>query len=145
MLFLSFWDIYLDNLPEGTFTRRRIPAAEAKLLIDQARLNHALRCLSQVDVLAPYKARERDRYQALCRVLSEHVGIALTLEDFLSKEVGGDAGYTIRPLSIAQVKGPHRMLVVTCNYTMQRPAAGPAPAFAILPETVEYHLIEAGK
>lgn len=36
-LYVSFWDISLGNLPEGTFTRRRITAVEAKQRIGQAK------------------------------------------------------------------------------------------------------------
>src|SRR5271170_7612689 len=35
-LFLSFWNICLDNLPEGTFTHRRITPEEAGQRIDEA-------------------------------------------------------------------------------------------------------------
>ncbi|HZS86036.1 MAG TPA: hypothetical protein VFE42_00910 [Chloroflexota bacterium] len=36
-LYVFFWDISLGNLPEGTFTRRRITAVEAKQRIGQAK------------------------------------------------------------------------------------------------------------
>jgi hypothetical protein len=43
-LYLSFWDLCLDNLPVGRFERRTLAAAEAYRLSRAARENHALCC-----------------------------------------------------------------------------------------------------
>jgi len=73
-LFVSFWSLCLDNLPEGDFTRRRITPDDARLAVEQAREGKTLLCLSDTDLLAPYHERERNNHEALCRVLNEHFG-----------------------------------------------------------------------
>jgi hypothetical protein len=60
-LYLSFWDICLDNLPEGVFARKRIAAGEARYRIERARAENKLVCLSEEDLLAPYHERERKK------------------------------------------------------------------------------------
>jgi hypothetical protein len=45
-LFVAFWDLGLENIPEGTFIHRIVPAKEAKRLIDKARKTGTLRCAS---------------------------------------------------------------------------------------------------
>ena len=44
-LFLSFWDLCLDNLPEGRCERRSISATDASLMIRAARENNTLQCV----------------------------------------------------------------------------------------------------
>ena len=59
-LLISFWNISLDNLPEGTFIRRRITPDDARRYIEQARLANALLCVSDVRSrieLAPWAPR----------------------------------------------------------------------------------------
>ena len=34
MLFVSFWHLGLENIPEGTFTHRRVSPEQAKQMID---------------------------------------------------------------------------------------------------------------
>jgi hypothetical protein len=94
-LLVSFWNISLDNLPEGTFIRRRITPDDARRYSEQARLANALLCVSGDDLLAPYHKHEREQHEGLCKVLAEHFGIALSLKDFLSKdEEDGDSLYS---------------------------------------------------
>ena len=57
-LFISFWNICLDNLPEGTFIRRRITPDDARRYIEQARLANALLGVSDDDLLATYHERD---------------------------------------------------------------------------------------
>jgi hypothetical protein len=68
-LFLSFWDVCLDNLPEGRFDRRTVPAADARTMIRTARGNNMLVCVSNDDLLAPYRQKQRRRHEALCALL----------------------------------------------------------------------------
>ena len=65
-LFISFWNVCLDNLPEGAFIRRRITPEDAKRYSEQARLANALLCVSDDDLLAPHHKREREQHEALC-------------------------------------------------------------------------------
>lgn len=68
-VFLSFWDLCLDNLPVGRFERRVIAAVDAEAMISTARATNTLSCVSNDDLLAPYRARERRRHEELCAVL----------------------------------------------------------------------------
>jgi hypothetical protein len=143
-LFVSLWDICLDNLPEGSFTHRRIAPDDARARIEQARSANALLCLSDADLLAPYCKRERDNHEALCSVLSERFDITLSLSDFCSAHgKGSKALYTVNALNLAQVQKFDRLLVITCAYTLAEKGSGPPPAFKIEPTTVGFHIIEA--
>ena len=82
-LFVSFWHVCLENLPEGTFIHRRLTPDEARVLIDEARRVGILSGVSQEDLFAPYEKRETRNHKNLCRVLDEHYGIALSLRDFV--------------------------------------------------------------
>jgi hypothetical protein len=52
-LFLPFWDLCLDNLPQGRFERRVIAAGDAGAMIRTARTGNTLLCVSKGDLLAP--------------------------------------------------------------------------------------------
>jgi hypothetical protein len=56
-LFLSFWDVCLDNLPEGRFERRRVSPVAARAMIRAARGDNTLVCVSNDDLLAPYRQK----------------------------------------------------------------------------------------
>lgn len=143
-LSISFWDICLDNLPEGGFRHRRITPEDAKLCIDQARQEGNLLCLSHADLAAPYQKREAEKHEALCRVLGGHFGITLSLEEFFSKDETSDGLYFGNPLSLVQVAADSRLLVVTCNYVFAKEkTATEFPAFDIAADTVTFHLLEA--
>ena len=43
MLFVSFWHLDLENIPEGTFTHRRVSPEQAKLMVEEARSSSSLR------------------------------------------------------------------------------------------------------
>ena len=73
MLFISFWNICLDNLPKGKFVRRSMTAAAARAAINKARKNKSLLCVSEDDLIAPYHKLQRDRHDDLCRVLSGEI------------------------------------------------------------------------
>lgn len=62
-LFLSFWHLQLDNFPEGVFSKRLLSVAEARSLITTARSTGVLLCVSDSDLLAPYKQRELRNHQ----------------------------------------------------------------------------------
>lgn len=142
-LFVSFWNICLDNLPEGAFRRRRITSDHAKRYIERARQGNRLLCLSDDDLLAPYQKHARENHKALCRVLTEHFGIALSLRDFMSKhEADGDPCYSVNPLSCARVSGHNQLLVVTCLYVFGTKSKGKTLPLEIDPATVEFQMIE---
>ena len=144
-LFVSFWDIGLDNLPEGTFAHRRIAADDARSLIEQARQEGRLLCVTGDDLLAPYERRQREKHEELCRVLNEYFGIALSLDDFMEKnEHEGKAYYSVNPLNCVRVCDQDRLLVITCHYALKEKEQAPEPLeFEVAATTVEFHLIEA--
>lgn len=143
-IFVSFGTICLDNLPAGSFRHRLISADEAKRLINQARERNALLCLSDDDLLAPYRKHQRENHEALCRVLSRDQGINLGFKDFCSRTGdAADALYTVNPLSCMQVRGQNRLLIATCNYALPENRTTSPPAFEIAPESITFHLVEA--
>jgi len=140
-LFVSFWAICLENLPEGGFTHCRITPADAKLRIERARKRDALLCLSDDDLMAPYRKKECDDHRALCGVLRQHHGITLSLRDFCGKDGGDDPLYFSNPLGCMRISDSAELLVVSCAYSFSGVAAGGRLAHAVEPSTVEFHLI----
>ena len=143
-LFLSFWKITLNNLPQGSFTRRRITADEARRCIDQARAKKALACFSADDLLAPYHKHVENNHRALCRVLKEHFGIALTLRDFMT-EPDEDGLFFTKSLDLVEVRGRNRLLVVTCMYVFpdRKKSSQPLLDLEIDPSSVGFHLFQS--
>jgi hypothetical protein len=147
--FISFWHICLSNLTEGSFVHHCLSPEEAKKLIAQAQQNQTLLCVAQDDLLAPYKQREAQKYQELCTALQQYHGISLELEDFLLKDEE-EGAYSTTPLQIVQVEGDAKLLVISCNYAYNsKHQRGKDEAidlntmFAIAPDSIEFHLIEA--
>ena len=68
-LYVSFWDLCLDNLPQGRFEHRVIGAGDASQMIRAAGVDKTLLCVSKDDLLAPYRTKERRRHEELCAVL----------------------------------------------------------------------------
>ena len=141
-LFLSFWHLCLENLPPGSFTHRRITPDEARSCMEQARKENRLIGVSQDDLLAPFRRRERDNHEALCRVLTSHYGITVSEDDFLSKDESDPDGlYSAIPLNCVEVSDHDMLMVVTCDYVMGEKKSGEPFAFEIEPTTVAFHLI----
>jgi hypothetical protein len=140
-LYLSFWDICLENLPEGTFTRTRVASADARERIEQARRNQAFHCLSDDDLLAPYHEHSLNQHKALCDVLLEHCGIALSIDDFLKRRrQDGTESYSILPLNCVQLRHPNEFMVVTCHYELPEMFSGERPEFEIALDSVTFHV-----
>lgn len=144
MLFVSFWHLDLANVPEGSFTHRRVSPEQAKQMIDEARSSGSLRGVSQDDLLAPHEKREADNHKALCHALGQHHGIALSIRDFVLKdEFEDDGGYTIHPLQLAEVDDTSRLMIVNCHYEMAPRQKAGALKFDISPDSITFHLFEA--
>jgi hypothetical protein len=145
-LILSFWDLCLDNLPQGRFERRTIAAAEARALIDSARETGTLLCVSSDDLLAPYRARQSRRHAALCAVLRDSYDIPLRFEDFLSGSADREGGaQSVTPLQTACLQPGDRMMVVSCSYDFSESPRthDPDDLFSIDRESVDFDLIAA--
>jgi hypothetical protein len=84
-LYLSFWHIDLGNLPEGNFRHWQVLPNDAKNYIQEAQLAGRLFCVSNDDLLAPFRERERENHQEFCAMLSEQFGVRLSLRDFCTE------------------------------------------------------------
>ncbi len=143
--FLSFWEICLENLPDGEFRRRCITLADAKHLIQQGREKQALLCLSGKDLLAPYHQNERGKYKELYSALQTHSKISISVSDFFSKhETNEKPLYFTTPLHCMQLRKHHRLLVITCAYDM-RMSRKTVFGFRLVPSTIRFYLIEVIK
>lgn len=143
-LFVSFWHIVLENLPLGAFVHRCLTAEDARLMIEEARRERRLCCASQDDLVAPYKKAALQNHRQLCAVMSAHFGIAIAADDFLSEiDEDGERLYSIVPLQCVEVRNEHKLIVVTCCYTLPESDKRSKPLdFAIAPDSVEFHLFE---
>jgi hypothetical protein len=57
--YLSSWDIEMSNLPFGTFSRRALSTAEARIMVSSAHASGTLVCVAKEDLGAPCRERER--------------------------------------------------------------------------------------
>jgi hypothetical protein len=143
-LFVSFWNICLENLPDGTFVRRQLTPAAAKRAITQARRNKSLLCVTHDDLLAPYCKRQRGRHAELCRVLTDVFDIKLSIGDFCGDLKDGNGSLNIvNPLSFVQVRGRNRLIVVTCGYIFDKRKRKDPLGLKVEPSTVRIYLFEA--
>lgn len=140
-LFVSFWDVCLENLPVGRFERRQVTVSEAKALMAGARDAEALCCASKDDLFAPYEADALRKHEQLCAVLASCHGIELSMQDFLLRD--DDNTSTVMPLSLVRLSPGDCLLVIGCGYTL---ADGPGrldERFDIAEDSLTFDLIEA--
>ncbi len=146
-LFVSFWDLCLDNLPQGRFERRVIGAGEAGAMICAARADKTLLCVSKDDLLARYRTKERRRHEELCTVLGASYNCPLRFEDFLTTFRHEEAAVqSITPLQVVELQPRDRLLVVTCNYQLAdktETSADLEDRFVLAADSVGFHLIAA--
>lgn len=144
-LFVSFWDLCLENLPDGRFENRTISADTATNMIRAAASARSVVWVSEDDLLAPYNQKAYRRQQELCEVLRSQHGWPVKVEDFLSFEDDDRRLATTRPLVVAQVGLNARLLIVSCHYEFvdrQGSKNDPERQFTIVRDTLTFHLIE---
>lgn len=148
-LFISFWDLCLQNLPAGSFKHRVLPTETAKAMIAQAQTEGKLQGVSADDLIAPYHQREMRKHEELCQALCEHIGIQLSLEDFT---LNGEDCVSIYPLDLVEVRADQPLIVVSCCYSHNPEQQQLDPdsvsrdfGFQVAPETITFHLIEISK
>lgn len=144
-LFVSFWDICLENLPDGRFEKRAISADAATNMIRAAASVHSVVWVSEDDLLAPYNQKAYRRHEELCEVLRSEHDWPVKVEDFLSFEDDDPGLATTRPLVFAQVGLNAPLLIVSCHYEfVKRPGRknDPEALFTIVRDTLTFHLIE---
>jgi hypothetical protein len=146
-LYVSFWDLCLNNLPQGRFEHRVIGAGEASQMIHGAHVDKTLLCVSKADLLAPYRTKERCRHEELCAVLRASYDCPLRFEDFHTTFGGEETGVeSIIPLEVAELKAGGRLLVVTCNYQLAdktKRSGDLEDCFVLAADSVGFHLIGA--
>ena len=115
-------------------------------MIQTARADKILLCVSEDDLLAPYNERPRRRQAELCAVLENTYDIPLRFEDFLSSFADQDgAVQSVTPIQVVSLQPGERMLVVTCSYAFSEAdrAGDPDERFAIAKDSVCFNLIAA--
>jgi hypothetical protein len=146
-LYVSFWDLCLDNLPQGRFEHGVIRAGDASQMIRAAHVDKTLLCVSKDHLLAPYRTKERRRHEELCAVLRASYDCPLRFEDFLSTfDDEETAVESITPLEVAELKPGDRLLIVTCNYQLAEKAEHKEnldDRFVLAADSVGFHLIVA--
>jgi hypothetical protein len=146
-LFLSFWDLCLDNLPQGRFERRVIAPVDAGAMIRTARTDNKLLCVSKDDLLAPCRATEQRRHEELCSLLHAKYNCPLRFADFPST-LDDDRSdvVSITPLQLAELEPGDSLLIVTCNYRIADntgSSSDPQDRFVVAEDSVAFNLISA--
>jgi hypothetical protein len=146
-LYISFWHLSIDNLTQRHLEHREISAGDAGAMIRAARADKTLLCVSDDDLLAPYRATGRRRHEELCALLRARYDCPLRFEDFLTAFDDEEGPvYSIMPLQVAELQRADRLLVVTCNYEFARSTENKISLeerFALAEDSVEFHLISA--
>ena len=144
-LFVSFWHVCLENLPDGRFEKRAISADAATTMIRAATSSRSIVWVSQDDLVAPYNQKAYRRHEELCALLRAEHGWPVHLNYFLSFSNGDPQGATARPLVLAQVRPNAPLLIVSCYYEVANRPSGkydPEALFTIAPDSLKFHLIE---
>lgn len=143
-LFVSFWHVCLENLPDGRFEKRAISADAATTMICAAASARSIVWVSQDDLLAPYNQKAYRRHEELCAMLRSEHGWPVQLNDFLSFS-DEEPHATARPLVLAEV-GPNAPLLIVSGYYefADRPNSkhDPEVLFAIARDSLTFHVIE---
>lgn len=144
-LFVSFWDLCLENLPDGRFEKRERTAEDSTAMIHAAVSASSVVWVSRDDLLAPYNQNVRRRHEELCAVLRSEHGWPVQLQDFFSSSDENPQLLTTRPLVLAEVGPNARLLIVSCCYKVVDrldKKNDPEALFALAHDTVTFHLIE---
>jgi hypothetical protein len=146
-LYLSFWHLCLDNLPQGQFERGVISTDNARTMIRNARIDRNLLCVSKDDLLAPYRAKERRRHEELCELLRIRYNFDIRFEDFLTTfDDDRASAQSIMPLEVVELRPKERLLIVTCNYRLIDKTDDQVDLedrFVLAADSVGFHLIAA--
>jgi hypothetical protein len=146
-LYLSFWHLCLENLPQGQFERSVISADDTRAMIREARTAKTLLCVSKDDLLAPYRTKERRRHEELCELLQTSCTLDIRFADLLTTfDEEATSIQSIMPLEVVQLRPKERLLIVTCNYRLIDKTdnhVGLEDRFALTADSLGFHLITA--
>ena len=142
MLFVSFWNISLSNLPLGSFTNSLIDANEAAARIAMARSEDRLLCVSADDLAAPYKRRAYEKHVELCTALAG-LDVVLSVKDFFGSNF-------CNPLELAVAATGKSLMVVNCSYTfdfMAEPSVRKSREFRleVLSDSITFNLLQVSE
>lgn len=115
-------------------------------MICAARAADRLVCVSEEDLLAPYKRKERQRHEELCGVLRRREALPLSLEDFCASDAEDPPMMHARPLQLAEVREGDRLLVIGCAYQLadrRTDGNGFEGLFQIVEDSLSFSVIEA--
>lgn len=139
-LLVGFWDIALDNFPEGTFRHSKLPQTEAIEMINAVKASRTVLFGTSHDLAAPYKKRELRKTTELVSVLSQHWGLDITIDDLFS-EVEDGLKHAI-PMTLNDIRSDQPLIVVTCHYVWDRTTKGDDLGMSVAPDSVAFHLFE---
>ena len=118
-LFLSFWDLCLDNLPQGR-SACAVPGIGAT---------------------------EQRRPEELCSLLHAKYNCPVRFDDFLSTfDDDRSDVVSITPLQLAELEPGDSLLIVTCNYHIADntgSSSDPQDRFVVAEDSVAFNLISA--
>lgn len=133
-LYLSFWDICLENFPTGIISHTILSPEEAKSLITQAKKKKRLFC-----VASGKKSTDRER---LCGALRTRWSMDISEKDFLHKwGTKKEFELEIFPLNAVKMEGKEQFLVITNLYVFGK-REKKKMQFDIAPDTIEFHLFK---
>lgn len=142
-VYLSFWDICLENFPTGIISHTILSPEEAKNLIARAKKDKQLFYV----VSPPYQNDGPSCVQQLCNVLRRHYDIKISPKDFLHKwGTGKKIEMHPFPLNGVTIKEKDQLLVVSNNFTLDEEHKGnDKPHFGIVTESIKFHLFQYEK
>ncbi len=143
-LVVTFWNLALENFPEGTFRRSTLPVAEAAALINASKAAGRAIFATADNLAAPYRKPELRKTSELATVLSGTLGININIRDFFSP-AGEDGLEFPIPLNVIKITPDRPLLVVTCNYMDDEEKRGDSLddlGFRVAPDSVKFRLFE---
>jgi hypothetical protein len=141
-LCVAFWDVALDNFPDGQFRCRTIAADLAVTLINNAKTEGTVLFASSEDIGAPFNKSDFDRTRELADVLRDEFGINIEMRDFFTPP-DDDGMCFVMPLGILDIRPDRPLLVVTCAYQMDKEFNGDDLGMSVALDTVVFRLFEA--
>lgn len=121
---------------------RKLQAEQAASLIRDAISRGKCICVSDSDLLAPYKDRQKKKVQELCALLTRDLDVPIGFERFLHS-VGEDSGIvSVLPLQAVTLTSDDALIVVECDSVW----LGAGLNFELAPDTLRFsHISSAGR
>lgn len=141
-LFIPFWAVDINNFPEGLLMHRKLQAEQAASLIREAISRGKCICVSDSDLLAPYKNRQRKKVQDLCALLIRALDVPISFERFLHSVEEESGTVSVLPLQAVTLAPDDALIVVECDSVW----LGAGLNFELAPDTLRFsHISSAGR